>query len=617
MINLNRGMGVLAWSLAFGTGSLGAAFASAAGSEISVEGTLEVHVIDDFQVNRHETEFFLEKSGGQGRLKLRFKDSAPAGLMSGRKVKAKGKISGSVLELSAASLSPAETEDLTVSYSLVSGVQKTLAVLVDFSDKSLSCSASTMDQLLFSGTTSINAFYQESSFQNVSFAGDIVGPVTINYTATGCDYPSWESAANQQLASMGVSLSNYRRIVYLFPSAGCGSTAGRGMLGGTTTKSWIYGYCSNKMVIGHELGHNLGVHHASTPGSEYGDGSDTMGNKGFFHFNAPHKIAMGWIPGARAQTISRSGIHTVTQLESSSAAIQALEIKKSTGGAYYLSFRQPSGFDASLSTLFQNRVSVHSWSGSVGLQTMQLATLGDGETYTDSTLGMSFTVLSHDGASATVQIQLPDAPCVRAAPSVAISPASQAGTPGQQLAYSVSVTNRDSGSCGSSTFSLSGTVPAGFSQSLSVPSLTLPAGASGSAGLLVSSASTSSGGSYSLSARATDMADATRTGSAGATYLVNAPDTVAPSAPGNLVATAGKRKATLSWSASMDDSGTVIYRIYRDGAMIAQTSARSYTDSGLSGGAAYTYQVDAVDPSGNASAKSGAVSVTVLNGGRR
>jgi hypothetical protein len=96
------------------------------------------------------------------------------------------------------------------------------------------------------------------------------------------------------------------------------------------------------------------------------------------------------------------------------------------------------------------------------------------------------------------------------------------------------------------------------------------------------------------------------------------PDTTPPTTPGTPTAqspTAGK--VDLDWTASTDDASPITYRVYRDGdpTPVGETTATSYSDVGLAAGSTHTYTVDAVDPSDNASAMSGAsdpVTVTAV-----
>lgn len=66
--------------------------------------------------------------------------------------------------------------------------------------------------------------------------------------------------------------------------------------------------------------------------------------------------------------------------------------------------------------------------------------------------------------------------CTRYNPTVTISPSSQSGSAGSTLTYTVNVKNNDNSECGSSTFSLSYSVPSGWTGSLSGTSLTINPG---------------------------------------------------------------------------------------------------------------------------------------------
>src|SRR5213076_1211083 len=89
------------------------------------------------------------------------------------------------------------------------------------------------------------------------------------------------------------------------------------------------------------------------------------------------------------------------------------------------------------------------------------------------------------------------------------------------------------------------------------------------------------------------------------------PDTTAPSVPTGLTATAvSSSQINLSWAASSDNVGVSGYRVYRDGAQIATTSATSFPNSGLSPSTTYSYTVAAFDAAGNLSAQSSPASAT-------
>ncbi|MHA1686729.1 MAG: lamin tail domain-containing protein [Candidatus Heimdallarchaeaceae archaeon] len=88
------------------------------------------------------------------------------------------------------------------------------------------------------------------------------------------------------------------------------------------------------------------------------------------------------------------------------------------------------------------------------------------------------------------------------------------------------------------------------------------------------------------------------------------PDTTPPAKVTGLTATTlSTSEISLTWDANTE-SDLSYYNIYRDGVKIAQTSDTSYTDSGLSPDTTYTYEVSAVDTSGNEGLKSDPASAT-------
>jgi len=93
----------------------------------------------------------------------------------------------------------------------------------------------------------------------------------------------------------------------------------------------------------------------------------------------------------------------------------------------------------------------------------------------------------------------------------------------------------------------------------------------------------------------------------------SAADTVAPTAPGNLVATArSSSRIDLAWSASTDNTGVQGYLVYRNGSQLASVTAASYQNTGLLAATSYSYQVYAFDGAGNRSPASASVSAVTL-----
>lgn len=100
-----------------------------------------------------------------------------------------------------------------------------------------------------------------------------------------------------------------------------------------------------------------------------------------------------------------------------------------------------------------------------------------------------------------------------------------------------------------------------------------------------------------------------------------APDTIAPSSPSNLQASAtltttgkGKKSTSvptinLTWGAASDNVGVTSYLVLRNGSQIASISSLSYQDRSVVSGSTYSYSIIAVDAAGNKSVASNGVSV--------
>jgi fibronectin type 3 domain-containing protein len=94
-------------------------------------------------------------------------------------------------------------------------------------------------------------------------------------------------------------------------------------------------------------------------------------------------------------------------------------------------------------------------------------------------------------------------------------------------------------------------------------------------------------------------------------HVVTTPDVTAPTAPGSLTTTPGKRQVTLSWVASTDNVSVTGYRVLRDGSFWTTTTGTTLTDTGLGELVSYAYSVVALDGAGNASAATSQVARTL------
>ncbi|PWU22154.1 MAG: hypothetical protein C5B50_00075, partial [Verrucomicrobia bacterium] len=209
----------------------------------------------------------------------------------------------------------------------------------------------------------------------------------------------------------------YDHFVYVLPPcSACGTYDGYGDMPGS--RVWIL-RCTWADDFAHELGHNLGMNHATAdtehdgdndqqPDCEYCDKSDPMGyvNVGLRQVNAAHKEEMGWLPSSKVINVTGAGTYTLASLETSPASTaspQVLKIPTGVGDYYYISYRQTAGYDANLSSEYANRVNIHRAMGTPGTYTFFLQALTDGQTVPINNR-MTITQVSHDASSAVVQV---------------------------------------------------------------------------------------------------------------------------------------------------------------------------------------------------------------------
>jgi hypothetical protein len=237
------------------------------------------------------------------------------------------------------------------------GPVRTVAVILfNFTDdRRRPYTAEEARRIVFAGDDSVNTYLQESSFGRVSLVGDVLGWYTIDDSSKGCRFARWARAALQAAIADG-HYASYQHYVFVFPHApGC-TWAGMAELPGT--KAWINGELTMR-VVGHELGHNLGAHHASglhctEDGrrvavsdrcmlEEYGDPFDIMGG-GARHMSNWNKAKLGWLSPSNLATASASGTYTLSAQEALTPDVQLLRIPLGERGLfYYLELRQPFG----------------------------------------------------------------------------------------------------------------------------------------------------------------------------------------------------------------------------------------------------------------------------------
>lgn len=351
-----------------------------------------------------------------------------------------------------------------VAAAVTPGPRRMAVVLLNFTnDGSQPWTPADARALVFTGPRSGNAYLQEVSSARVSLTGiqradgDVFGWFTVPYDNADCDafdgtelrYRRWALAAQAAVAAQGVDLSAYDHVMFAWPRTESCLWNGRGQLGGSQT------YINGRLiphVISHELGHNLGAHHARSltcrdadgrqPASygqgcivdEYGDPFDVMGYRYFVlqndvvttrHFHAIHKLELDLLPEPNQSTVT-SGVHVLApsapELPSGTQAIRIPHELDASGVVttyQHLEFRQPFGtlFDTFAPTdPVANGVTVRLGSGALGHYTYLVdatpetpgnffdAPIPVGRTLVDPNTGTTIRPLSVTSAGAMVEI---------------------------------------------------------------------------------------------------------------------------------------------------------------------------------------------------------------------
>lgn len=339
----------------------------------NLEGTLEIRAVV-YLKEKESIQYLLKQKDGS-LYYLHFSDELPHGFKTGAQIQ--------IRHASKISTPSHHQELLTTAKDLILikdvdpkaipsafGPQKTIVFLINFQDQPLN-RPWTLDQVRTVIFNRLSDMYYESSYQQTTVIGNVIGWYTVPLNSN-MDCNTMANAipglAASAAARAGIDLSPYRRRVYLFPNNPTCGWAGLGTIAGSQySNAWINGY-NDLSLIGHEMGHNLGLYHSHAlhcPGSsnqgnctvdEYGDLADIMGIEGTGHFNAFQKERLGWLnyqSSPPIRSVTSSSTYFIDPYESTNLNNKALKVLKRTladgsSDYYYLEFRHGLGFDSDL-----------------------------------------------------------------------------------------------------------------------------------------------------------------------------------------------------------------------------------------------------------------------------
>ncbi len=479
---------------------------------------------------------------------------------------------------------------------------------------------------VFTSATSANALYKQQSAGATSFVGrvrpdgDVAGPVAIGVSTLGCPTSAIANAADVAATAAGFAVAAYDHVLYALPRTGECQFSGLGQLPGRRT--WANGALTAS-VVGHELGHNLGAHHANSLActdaggvpvtlstscvtDEYGDPWDVMGIAGKL-MSSWHRSQLGQLPAGQvlraktSQTVSLVSSDDFTSagtrllvVPRKTAAVPvssslAVELRSSTGPFDLFTVGDPVTTGVSIRSVPNLSVATQSnlLDARPASPTLSDAPLQVGETLSDARFGISIRLNSIAGTTANVTVTMP--PLVDD-----VAPAAPAGvrlsgsTAGVSVGWSAGSDDegvdhydveRDGQVVGSSA-------GVGFND-FGVTALTTTS-------YRVVTVDTSGNRAPSLPVTAV-LADAT-------------PPTGVP----GLKLSARGGQVTAAWGPAGDNRGIRVYKVFRNGVFKRDVFGFKFTEKPPKG--KHTYSVLAVDTSNNAGPPIAVVMPSATNG---
>jgi hypothetical protein len=410
-----------------------------------------------------------------------------------------------------------------------------------------------------------------------------------------------------------VNFSEFSRVVMILPQNNtCSGIAGVASLGcwgneapgdGQSNISWTWWRAdqssgrSNGVMLGtHEMGHNLTMSHSGSrdhgaevigpvgsAGSrvEYGDKFGTMGSWNFGLYNAHHAVARtGWMNSSNYIDVTASGVYSIAPFDTQGGAVKALRVKRGTTATnawFWVAYYPSSGlYLQPLADQIHSGAIIHAQDAATPSAKTDLLDFTPGSTgnhddpalavgqcwqdpYTD--VRLCATSIASGMLTVTVDYSLP--PCTNGNPSVAFHPddlarSAAAGTGAQ---FRVTVTNNDSASCASRTFTMGSALPSGSGWATSFSANpTLAPGASATVTLTKTPSSSIATGTYDVDATTSANTNQGAT-NPNAALTVTAPPPAPPAAPSSVTVSvsqtgSGKRKTFQSYTVRWLDNSS-------------------------------------------------------------
>jgi hypothetical protein len=197
-------------------------------------------------------------------------------------------------------------------------------------------------QLMFGSGHTVSDYFRAQSHGQAWLAGDTRGWYTIDSYGEGpCDYGMIAAKALEEAKAAGVVIGDYHHVMISFPRRDCGWN-GMAEIGGDF--AYINGHVTDMRLLAHEVGHNFGVHHASSLScraggatvafsddctrSEYGDPLDVMGHASRNLFNNVHRARIGWFAPSQIATVTRDAVHDLRSVNAAGGGTKLVQVRR-------------------------------------------------------------------------------------------------------------------------------------------------------------------------------------------------------------------------------------------------------------------------------------------------
>ena len=391
-------------------------------------GTIEILTADDFEGGRSERLVLLTPRRGRPVELILPEDQSD--IATGARVSVRGEPDADRFRV--------ETLELLEAAPLaeapgISGNSTVLTILLKFNDTVTEPYTVAQMQNRMFGAGGVAAYFAEASYGNHTLSGVVTTWLTATVpTPTTCDYITVSQQADARATDAGYNPYTYQKRVYVFPHIPCGWL---GLGGGGS--AWINQAASN-LVVGHELGHCFGVGHSSSLDcgdgvlgtgcsiSEYGDRFSIMGNSNARHFPANMKNQLGYLPpGTLATHGGGLQTYTIDPIEVAGGSLYGVRITvPEVQRTYWLEYRQPVGFDSTMSGNPVSGALMHLSPGYPGFSCGSClldmtpltgngfadAALVVGQSYIDAEAELRISPLSADASGLVVQVEVGPSP---------------------------------------------------------------------------------------------------------------------------------------------------------------------------------------------------------------